>query len=300
MGILGTGFGVEPTKDGSGNITSGTSSKDMRWIISGMYNQGILRDCFITTSTSGLTYTIGPGSVVNSIGPAEPRAEHVMMPVYGGNITTTAGGASARTDYIYVKQNLTTVEGNSDIVYGVTSVKPSTYDQRLVIATFDVPANMTKTSQATMQVERNYATPISIGGKYLVAKHDPFNDLMKNRELNDLGATFSLHTARLIRCDFTVTIDSDVGAGVNEALQSMVYVNGTKMATFSTGRIDQSWTQTISNSFLLTLPAGRHNITLKRDTTLSDKLSSKLRFRYNNAGGYPGQTFHVTDCGVLD
>lgn len=300
MGILGTGFGVEPTKNTSGVITSGTSSKDIRWIISGMYNQGILRDCFMSRSSNSLDYTIGSGSVVNSIGAAKPEEEHIMMPVYGGTVRTILGGSTARTDYVWVKQNLPNIDGNSDIIYGVSQTAPGTYDQRLVIAKFAVPANMKTTSECSMYTDRNYATPVASSGRYLVSKVDPYNDLLKNRELNDQGATFSLATARLIRCDFTCTVDSDVSNGINEALMTYIYVNATKMATFSTGKIENSWTQTVSNSYLLQLPAGEHNITLKRDTSLPDKLSSKLRLRYSSAGGFPGQTFNVTDCGVLD
>lgn len=300
MGIYGTGFGVEPTKNDLGVITSGTSSKDIRWIISGMYNQGILRDCLMTRSNTSLIYTIGPGSVVNSIGDAEPRAEHVMMPVYGATVNTIAGGSTARTDYVWVKQNLPDVDGNSDIIYGVSQTPPSTYEQRLEIARFAVPANMSNTGQASMYTNRNYATPKSIGGKYLVSRHDPYNDLLKNRELNDLGDTFSIPTARLIRVDFTVTVDSDFADGIQEALYSYIYINGIKVATFSTGRIDFSWTKTLSNSYMTTLPAGTHNVTLKKDTTLPDKQSSKLKLRYSAGGGFPGQTMHVTDCGVLD
>lgn len=300
MGALGTGFGVEPTKNAQGVITSGTSSKDIRWIVSGMYNQGILRDCFMMTSTTKLEYTIGSGSVVNSIGSAAPAEEHIIMPVYGGIVTTSAGGSSPRTDYVYVKQNLPHVEGNSDIVYGVMNTPPGTYDQRLVIAIFDVPANMTRTSQASMRVERNYATPMSIGGKYLVAKVDTYHGKIANRTLNDLGGSFSLHTSRLIRVDFTVSVDAEAGAnGIEEALYSYIYVNGVRRATFSTGRIDHSWYTTHSYSYLLTLPAGTHNITLKRDSTYTEGPSS-IYLRYSSTGGVPGQTMHVTDCGVLD
>lgn len=304
---MATGFGVDPTKNAQGVITSGTSSRDLRVVVGGMYNQGILRGCEVATSTSGLEYKISGGSCILSIGNgggiAGPSGneEHVMLPIYPTTVTTTASGASPRTDFVYVKQNIPSIDGNSNIVYGVTSTRPGTYDQRLVIQELHVPANMTgNTSKAVKVIDRNYATPVSTGGKYLVDKRDTYDGLLNLRDLNDLGASFYLATDRLIRVDFTVTVDCDFNDGIQEALYSFIHIDGVRRATFSTGKIDDGWTKTISNSYLTTLSQGNHNITLKRDSTLNDKQKSKIRFRYSSIGGFPGQTVQVTDCGVKD
>lgn len=295
---MATGWGVDATKNASGAVTSGTSAKDIRTVVSGMYNQGILRGCVVTRSSTDMSYSIGSGLVCNGFG----GNESVLMPVYASKVTVKPNtSSSSRIDYVYVKQNIPTVDGNSNIVVGVTNTAPASDDRRFCIRKFVVPAGATKTSSASYSGSINYSTPYGQSGRLLVNARDTFNGQIKNRSLNDLGGSFSLTTDRLLRVDMTVTVDLETGFQGYDRLSNLVYVDGVKRATFSTGSIDQGAYTTHSWSWYVQVARGEHNITLKRESWYQEKYNkaSEIYFRYS-ANGWPGQTLVVADVGVAD
>lgn len=296
-----TGWGVDAVKDASGNVTSGTSAQDIRMINGAMFNQGILRGCDVSTSTTEMAYTVAPGVVNNSIGGG--LEEHVLMPVYTTKITVPPNKTgSVRNDYVYVKQNMPEHgDPNNQVAIGVTHTPPGTYDRRIVIRQFSVPAGATRTSQASRVGSINYATPYGQSGRLLVNKVDTYNGLLRNRPLNDLGGSFSLTTDRIIRVDMTVTFDLEKIYSSHDRLYNYINVDGVQRATFSTGNIMNSTYQTQSWSWFTQLYRGEHNITLKRGTQfgLVDGKPSEIYLRYN-ANAWPGQTLTVTDVGVWD
>lgn len=288
-----TGFGVDPTKDANGNITSGTSSQDIREITGGLYNQGIISGCRVDVTT-GLSYKINNGVLNNWLG----GRDHTLMSIDDVTVPTTAGPSSgSRTDYVYAKQNLPTVDGNSNIVYGVMSNRAPTWEgQEFELARFTVPAGMTRTNQATRILSSmNYATPYGASGKYLVRKTYTYNGLVKNNP-NPLSGTFTVGTDRLITAYINATVDSDSGAGISASLYCEVHLNGTKVVTFSTGKIDNSWSTTHTWFYPMEVTAGTHTIALK---FFENGSTDDIRFRYS-AGGFPGIQFTVLDSGVKD
>jgi len=295
---MATGWGIDATKNASGEVTSGTSAKDIRFITNGMYNQGVLRGCSINTSTTAMEYTLNHGVVCNDIG----GWENVLMPVYTSKITVPVNNSSAaRNDYIYVKQNLPEIDGNSNIMVGVTHTEPGALDRRLVIRKFVVPAGATKTSSAVPTGSMNYSTPYGQSGRLLVNKRDTYNGLLRNRTLNDMGGNFSLTTDRIVRVDMTVTFDLENKFTGHDRLVNEIYVDGVARAKFSTGLIDTGAYETKCFTWYTELSRGDHNITLKRFSWYKqvNNKPSEIYLRYN-ANQWPGQTLVVADVGVLD
>lgn len=295
---MATGWGVDATKNASGVVTSGTSAKDIRSVVDGMYNQGILKGCVVSRSSSDMSYNISSGIICNSFG----GTESVLMPVYATKVKVAANtGSSSRIDYVYVKQNIPTVEGNSNIVVGVTNTEPASSDRRFVIRKMVVPAGATKTSSASFSGSINYSTPYGQSGRLLVNARDTYNGQIKNRSLNDLGGSFSLTTDRLLRVDMTVTVDLETGFQGYDRLSNLIYVDGVKRASFSTGSIDMGSYTTHSWSWYVQVARGEHNITVKRESWYQKQYnkSSEIYFRYT-ANGWPGQTLVVADVGVAD
>lgn len=295
---MATGWGVDATKNASGEVTSGTSSQDVRRIIDGMYNQGVMQGCSISTSTSDMSYTLNEGVVVNWIG----GREAVLMPVYTTKVTVSPNtGTAPRNDFVYVKQNLPSIDGNSNIVVGVTNTEPSASDRRLVIRKFVVPAGATKTSSAVPTGSMNYSTPYGQSGRLLVNKTDTYNGLLRNRTLNDMGGNFSLSTDRIVRVDMTVTFDLEGSFTGHDRLVNEIFVDGVARAKFSTGLITTGAYETKSWTWYTQLYRGDHNITLKRFSWYKqvNNKPSEIYLRYN-ANQWPGQTLVVTDAGVWD
>lgn len=295
---MSTGWGVDAVKNADGIPTSGTSAQDIRNINSGLYNQGILYGCKVDTSTTAMTYTINRGVVSNAL----VWGEHVMMPISKTTITVPKNtGTTARTDYVYVKQNLPEKDGNNNIVFGISNSPIDTYDQRFVLRKFLVPAGATTTSRAVQQGSIDFSTPYGQAGRLLVNKVDTYNGLLKNRQINQLGGDFSLTTDRILRTDITVTYDKEPAQTASDRLSAEIWVDNVKRANFSTGEIDTETYTTQCWSWYTQLSRGDHNITVKLFSYRKNthNLPSTIYLRYG-ANSWPGQRVVVTDAGVMD
>lgn len=304
---MATSFGIDPTLNSSGQITSGTTSRDIRKVIGGMYTQGVLNGMNVTTSTTDLSYKISAGSAVNFISGGDGD-EHVLVPGYPATIMTTAGGTSPRVDYVYVKQNRPQVEGNSDVVYGVTNTKPADGDSRLVLKTFTVPAGMTQTSQASITGMTDYAVPRAAGGRIIMEKRDTYTGYMNARsyQATILGGTFYLPSPRRVVVDIVSTYKNQgTDAIADDFLVSAIYLNSQRDVTFLSGNIDGSrYLQTDCYTWTYTLPAGTHSITVHKNSWAKTWEQSTIYFNGSNSptttGYYPGQVVRVTDGGAID
>lgn len=289
---MAVGFGVDPTT--TGGVLKGTTSQDIRKVVEGMFsNQGILRGCTVTTR-SDLKYNVSLGSVVCEIS----EGESVIVPVYAGTVTTPAPSVD-RQDYICVKQNLPQIDGNSDVVLLVRHTAPTLYERAMVLAQYTAKAGKTRTSDfvETAGFYRNYAVPTASAGKYLFKKTETFNGLIKpKKDLPFMKGNFYLETDRLIEFVINTTVDSDVGAGISDAMYAEIFIDGTKKVTFSTGKIDTSWSQTHTFVWNTALEKGSHTIQV-RFNELAD--SGLIRVRYV-PGGFPGSSVTVKDLGVND
>lgn len=304
---MATSFGIDPTLDSNGKIVSGTSSRDIRKVIGGMYTQGILNGMAVTTSTTDLSYKISAGSAVNFISGGDGD-EHVLLPGYPATITTAAGGTSPRVDYVYVKQNRPETEGNSNIVYGVTNTKPAEGDSRLVLKTFTVPAGMTRTSQASVSASVDYAVPRAAAGRVLLEKRDAYEGLMNARSYQStiLGGSIYLPSPRRVVIDIVSTYRNQASATVSDDfLVSAIYLNGKRDVTFASGNVDASkFTRTDCYTWTYELPAGTHSITVHKNSWAKDWASSSIYLFGGSSptttGFFPGQVLRVTDGGAID
>lgn len=272
----------------------GTGADDLRRVLGGWYNQGVVSGCVVTGRTD-LKYAIAPGVVMNYLagGSGVGSAELVAMPIASVTVSTVAGPPTGtRTDYVCVGQDI----AGGPIEYIVLQTPPSSPGKWLVIAQFSVPAGMTRTSDATRSTSINYSTPYGSAGRYLVNKKDTFNNLIKNNNLVNLSGTFTLPTARLVEVGVTVTVDSDVSTGIYDALFANIWVDGSRKVAFSTGKIDDNYPQVHHWTWNTDLSAGPHTISLERYEAHD---TGKIRLRYA-AGGFPGTLLVVKDMGVLD
>lgn len=296
---MATGFGIDPYY--SNGVLKGTTSRDIRKVVDGMYsNQGILRGCNVTTANT-LHYNVSEGALVKEL----VGGEAVLVPVYAGSVATTPPTSGSRMDHICVRQNRPEVEGNSDVVLVVLNSHPPVYGNTLCIAEYTATANATKTSgfvENKADFYRNFAVPTATAGRYLWQKTLTNNELIKpKKDLPYVSGSFELVTDRLIEFIINVTIDADVnqvaGGGINDAMYSEIYIDGTKRVTFSTGRIDDAWSRTETYVWNTSLEAGKHTFQVRFNE--SDD-TGKIRVRYGAGGGFPGQSVTIKDLGVKD
>lgn len=298
---MATSFGIDPIV--TETTVKGTTSADIRQIFGAMFNfnQGVLQGAKVTTNNS-MTYTISSGLVLNYVEQGGVTG-HILTPVYDKTITAPKSSV-ATTHYIYVKQNLEAVDGNNDITYGVsTSAISALADARLHIATFKVPANMTRTTQATFVNDGNRSSPLWATGSCGYIR-DTYNGKLSARTNNAVSLVAQIPQGPR---EIQVTITSNIGAVNPVKVESMyynLYINGRRVAIFSGGLI----THTDGKTHTFTWRGqGGGNTTVKleywsrvpgRNPSVADNKKSSLYFN-SNATGWHGTTMEVTDLGPV-
>lgn len=293
---MATGFGVNPSL--VNGVLTGTTSQDIRKIVEGMYyHQGILRGCKVKT-TAGLNYQVELGAVVCEFS----QGESVLVPVYATTVATTAPGASDRQDYIVVRQNMPNAqgEGSSSVVVEVVHTKPATYSNTVVLAQYTAKAGKTRTDEfvEASGFYRTYAIPTGTAGKYLFQGVDKNNTAIKpKKDLPWMQGNFTLETDRMIEIGVGATVDCAVSDGIPDALYAIVWIDNIRIVTFSSGKIDDSWSTSNYWVHNMSLEAGTHTIKIHFEETGN---TGKLWTRYSANGGFGGCYVTVKDLGVLE
>lgn len=211
-----TGFPVPNMADGTG-----ATPEDLQLVVASRYrNAGILEGTEVTGQTD-MRYHVARGAVVVDLGPGL-AAE---VPVGEQYLTVNAGGTAARTDTIYVKQNLPATNGDNLAVVAVTSgAAPAgavILDKRLV------PAGATSTSATSSTHDRVYAilTGGSLGSLGYKADTDATPHLTETVRAGDVRLP-ALPTDRLVELTFTGTmsLSTSTGATPDTTLRASVIV----------------------------------------------------------------------------
>jgi hypothetical protein len=208
---MATGLGVDPTKDGSGNITSGTSSQDVRQIYGGLYSPGLVSGAKITTSGSAMTYTVatGVGMIQSATGQVVP------VPIPSKTINVSTVGSSSRTDYIYVKQNFPATDGDSAVVVDAATTVP---DNAIVIGTYLQPANATNTSSGSLADSVDYSIPYGASLGNLYTYRHGVTGLLPNTGITRYGhKTLRLPTDRRLLFKVQATLQAQNATGFDNA-----------------------------------------------------------------------------------
>lgn len=166
-----SGFGVDATLD-AGTVVSGTTSQDIRKIFGGLYSQGIISGCSVSTSGSLMRYTVASGVVALSTS----TGEIILCPVEGGNLVVAAAPATGtRLDTIYVQQRYPNIEGDSNVVIGVVSSPALLPARAMALRSFTVSAGNTNTNQAVATGGIDYCLPYGASLGILHQHHNVAN-----------------------------------------------------------------------------------------------------------------------------
>jgi hypothetical protein len=291
---MATGFGVDPLIL-DGVATKGMESADVRKVFGGLYTPGIISGAKVTTSPSGLTYSVSNGVV------AIPTAanEVVLAPAPARVITTTAPTNGSRTDIVYIKQEFSGTDSDVDVEYGITNgaIPPNS----LELSRFIIPQNAANTNLATRTGAIDYSIPYGGSLGLLYAGQSTYNavvDYPAGQDVYYLAGTFDLPTDRRLR--FTVSISVSTEDGQDGTPSTWVepvlapQLDGVDVVMWSF-RATGSWqTYTFSYDTLTAVPAGTHTVRLRRNYTV--KAGRRMWIHYG--GGHPGTTLSVTDLGV--
>ena len=298
---MSTSFGIDPIVNG--NSVTGTTSADIRQIFGAMFNQnqGVIQGAKVTTNNNR-TYSISSGLVLNYID--APVNGHVLTPVYAATVNApTATASSGATHYIYVRQNIPSVDGNNKISYGVSTSAIAPGDPRLVIATFKVKQNYTKTSEATKLDDGNLPDPIWPVGTVGYIR-DTTNNTLAARATKSTSLVCQLPQGP----NRSFNVDINLAARVTatspaESLYVYLYVNNIQKAIFSTGTLSTvgqtyNWSWRGTGGGKTTIKLEYWSKPNSGNPSAAFNKSSKIQF-LSNSIGWSGTTIHVTDQGTV-
>lgn len=251
-----SGFGV----DASANGTSGTSSQDIRRILNAQFTAGVLNGCDVTTSASAMTYTVSPGVVAISTA----VGEMVLCPVDQATVTTAAAPSSGtRTDKVYVQQRIASVNGDANVVVGVTSgTLPANSFQ---IMTFTVSAGTTNTNAAVRSGIKVYSIPNQGSMGLLHYWQKTYSGVLPNNLVREGQGTIYLPTDRRIRYKVSAVLNAANASGFDNSKYCefgfLFGIDGGDFVLHTTPGLHQAW-GTYQFESSIELSAGTHTVNL--------------------------------------
>lgn len=284
-----TGFGIDPTKDSSGNITSGTSSKDIRNISAGLYSPGVISGGVVTTSASAMTYTVSAGVAAFPIA----TNETVLGPIPAITIpAATAPTSGTRTDIIYATQGMPTIDGHSNVIVQVGSTLPARsvlLDQRII------GANIKNTNSATKTGSVDYSIPYgaSLG---ILKQHRSGVDVDLGGVVTVTSQSFSVPTDRLVRVSLLTCMTSKGTSGYGTPANYCeagfyILINGVRQWTWSTPALSHAAANYYFADYY-PFPRGTHTVSYQRL-----RMSGSGTPRQIYSGGKPGTLLTIEDIG---
>lgn len=255
---MATGIGVDPTKNGSGVITSGRSSLDDRKIWGALYSPGIVSGGVVTTSGSALQYSVSEG--VAAIKTA--TGQIVMAPIPATTVPTTANtGTGARTDIVYVKQRFP-ADGDSNVVVGVAPTLPA---NALELMKFSVPVNAANTNAATRTGFQSFAIPYGANLGTLYDYTYTTTGPLPQSLVRVGHTTFYVPTDRRLRFTVTALLFAGGASGFSDSTYCeygfLPNIDGGDFVIFTSPGLHQAWA-TYSWSEEINVTAGAHTTNL--------------------------------------
>lgn len=258
-----TGWGIDPLKDGSGNVTVGTTAADFRQIQGGIYSPGLISGGLVTRSASSLTYTVAAGVAAFPI-VTGTNPQTALGPIPAGSVVTTAPTSGSRVDLVYATQRTVTANGDPNIVLGVGTTLPA---RSVLLNGFTISAGNANTNATVQSANIAYSIPYGASLGLLVNKRSSFLGNFTVRA-DDITSSFYLPTDRLVRVtlDSTLSALGAVGFGTSATYCEAgydVFIDGGRYALWSSMGLHQAAAEN-SWSVYAQLTAGTHTIKTER------------------------------------
>jgi hypothetical protein len=293
---MASGFGVDPTKDGNGVITSGTTSSDIQSVWGGLYTPGIVSGCAVATSSSAMTYSVSSGVVMIPTATGQVIPAPVPATVVA---TSAAPSGGSRTDIVYAQQRFPSIEGDSNVIVGVGQSLPA---RAVLLQQYNVTANLTSTSGATVIGDTTYSLPYGGGLGILHQWTDTFSGVHNQNNLRLGVGTITLPTDRLIRFSVTSLLYASGATGFDNSKYCEWYTHPeldyVALTRWGSPGLHQAWATYTWESYF-TVSAGTHTVSYSRGRIIGP---GSVATQYGVANGgilYPGTVFTVQDAGVV-
>ncbi len=296
-----SGWGVDATVNGSGVVTSGTESSDVRKVWGALYSPGVVSGATITRSASAMTYTVASGVVaIQTV-----TGEVVMAPVQGTTLTVAAPpGTGSRFDVIFAQQRFPS-DGDSYSIYRFLSFTseagislPSNSQE---IKRYQVLAGPANTNAAVIKGGVNYSIPYgaSLGRLHYYQYASGIGSELPQFQRVGAGS-FWLPTDRRVRFKVHAVMGASNASGFDNSKYCeygfIPSLNNADFILWSSGGLHQAW-QTHYFETTVNAPQGENTCSI----ILTKIVGPGTPVVYKGAGGdgygRTGIEFTVEDVG---
>jgi hypothetical protein len=289
-----SGFGVDPTKDGTGAITSGTTSQDIQQIYGGLYSPGLVSGAAITTSASAMTYSVAAGTGVIPVS----TGSNIPIPIPATVVNASPGGSATRTDIIYAQQRFPSIEGDSSVI---VNVGPTLPPRAITLGTYTVPANVTNTNAATGPGDITYSVPYGVGrGLLFQSVYTTSGNLPSNVTRIGYGSIY-LPTDRRLRFKVSAVLYAQGASGFDNAHYCEYYflpnIDNNDMVIWTSTGLHQAW-GTYNFDYDLNVSAGHHTVNLGMGRKVGPGTAATFFGTDTQGYGRRGITYSIEDIGV--
>ena len=300
---MGYGIGRAPTQTGTVPtpekmpVYDGTSPEDVqRWVWS-LYrtdngpalvrggSQGSPEG--VVSGTSSMEYQVAAGVAVFPAG----YCQSIAVPFERGRVATLPAPTSGtRTDYVYLTAD------------GAVQVGRTQPNGTALLDKRTVPANITATTATTSVLGDMVYSPLYGASSGKILGHTV--EGADNQEIDAadrlmLSRTFTLDSDRVVQINLLTTYRTDATFADNANYASIkwgIYIDGAHNRTFQfhVNRVPE----TKNAIYTVTLPAGTHNIQVRRSIERYPINGVKVLYRYGGESKWPGTRLELYDMGM--
>jgi hypothetical protein len=278
------GFGVD-----KGTNNQGTTSADIRKIFGGIYTPGIISGCTVTTNSTQYIVSAGVAAIKIATG------EIVLAPIPAISITIPTTGA--RTDIVYAKQRLPSIDGGlSDVLVGVTSGALPT--QSVLLKKFSVSSTNIPTQTGSQDYSIPYGASLGVLHKWQNTYSGPLSTTL----LREGHGTISLPTDRRLRFSISALLYAEGASGFDDAKYTEHYflpnIDGGDFVIWTTPGLHQAWA-TYNFEEFINVTAGTHTVNLGSGRMVGPGRACTFYGLDGNGFGRRGVYFQVEDAGPV-
>ena len=301
---MGVGIGVPQYTDGTGLVIGRSALDDRLLTLSDYQSLGVIRGCKVTTTSTGMTYSVGPGNVAVSVAVSSRSVADgaVKFVVPSGTISTTAAPASgARMDVVWAKpQRPDLGDSSNEVILGVTQgaasanpTAPSVPAGAVLMATYRVPSGISTTAGASLVAVGPQAVPYGAALGVLAEKIYNLNESPIPAGRNQIiTVQLTLPSPRNLALQVTGSAKA-TSSNWSEALYQL-FIDGVDKRQMRFLLDSETDTSLFQYTEYETVSAGTH--TFRLDTMMPH---GGGRYMYS-AGKWPGQRLTIVDLGVND
>jgi hypothetical protein len=238
---MATSWGIDPLKDGSGNVTIGTTAADFRQIQGGLYSPGVISGGVVTRSSSAMTYTVSGGVAAYPI-ITSGVPQTVLGPIPSGVLTTTAATSGTRVDIVYAQQRTVAVEGDPNIIIAIGTSLP---ERAVMLDSFIVSTTTTNTESLAATADIKYSIPYGAPrGTPWFSQRSTFNGTFNATKTRAANGVFYMPSDRNVTFNLSTSLNSSGAVGFDNSKYCeaafALYIDNVWRFTWTTGGLHQA------------------------------------------------------------